>query len=144
MFVFWENHKKRNIFHVNVNFRCYDFNQKLVVLLLAYISSLSFEFRSSETYGYETQRGYIRTSGLFNQGMLSKKYPLFANFIENTFSLFFKFNIRFFFNIFWDIRLKRILLCVSEGIKLEIKSCDFNSTVPEMEMDHFPQWISLS
>ena len=30
--------KKRKIFHVNVDFRCSDFNQKLAVLLLAYIA----------------------------------------------------------------------------------------------------------
>ena len=30
------------------------------------ISSLSFEFRISETYGYETQGGYIRTYALAN------------------------------------------------------------------------------
>ena len=32
-----------------------------------------------------------------------------------SYSLFFKFNIRFLKNIFWDHGPKRILLCVSEG-----------------------------
>ena len=40
----------------------------------------------------------------------------FLQISSNTalFSLFFKFNIRFFKNIFWDLRSKRILLCVSK------------------------------
>ena len=59
---FWENQKKKKkIFHVNVHFRCSDFNQKLAVLFLAYIE-LRFEFRSSETYGCKTQgvHSYVR------------------------------------------------------------------------------------
>ena len=49
-----------------------------------------------------------------------KFYFIFAFILQissNTasFSLFFKFKFRFFLNIFWDFRPKRILLCVSEG-----------------------------
>ena len=59
------------------------------------------------------------------RGCCPKKYPSFLKFYFNiflqissneaTFSLFFKFNIRFKKNIIWDLRPKRILLCVSEG-----------------------------
>ena len=35
--VFEKIKKNRKIFHVNVNFRCSDFNQKFAVLFLAYI-----------------------------------------------------------------------------------------------------------
>ena len=48
--------KKSLIIHVNINFRCSDSNQKHAVLLLP-ISSLSFEFHVSETYGCETYGG---------------------------------------------------------------------------------------
>ena len=44
-------------------------------------------------------------------------FAFFLQISSNTalISLFFKFNIRFLKNIFWDLRLKWILLCVSEG-----------------------------
>ena len=104
---------------------------------------------------------YIFISGgwwLFNQGMLDAvqksilhfwKYyfnlRLFLQISSNmaSFLVFFKFNIRFFKSIFWDLRPKRILHCVSEG-KSQKFNLVTNSTVPEMEIDNLPQWISLS
>ena len=72
---------------------------------------------------------------LFNQRMLSKNVPfIFWKFILTfafffckfrriwtaSFSLFFKFNIRFFRNILWDLHPKRILLCMSESMSQKL------------------------
>ena len=64
---FWENQNKWTIFHVNVHFRCSDFNQKLAVLLLAYIE---LQFRISKLWDLWLRNaggGYIRTYILTDQ-----------------------------------------------------------------------------
>ena len=90
--------------------------------------------------------------------MLSKKVPfIFGNFISifaiflqmssNTalFSLFFKFNIRFLKCIFWGLRSKQILLYLSKGRGQKLNILTYTpQSVPEMEINHLPQWINLS
>ena len=119
-FGYWYINNYYNLFlKTNFVLLCFSF---LVILDVYRSSKVNTPLTTAKEYLYQWR---LVT---FQSGDAVQKIPfIFWNFISIfafflqissktvSFSLFFKFNIRFFKNIFWDLRPKRILLCVSEG-----------------------------